>query len=66
MAAQIPPLTIGGTMLKESDDLDIFGVTFDYKMSFENKGRNLSWALRRLCRCIIGFEKLCLVSELVM
>ena len=28
-------LTIGGTVLKESDDLDILGVAFDSKMSFE-------------------------------
>ena len=28
------PLTIGGTVLKESDDL-ILGVTFDSKMTFE-------------------------------
>ena len=30
-----PPLTIGGTVLKESDDLVILGVTFDSVMSFE-------------------------------
>ena len=30
-----PPLTIGGTVLKESDDLHILGVTFDFKMTFE-------------------------------
>ena len=29
-----PPLTIGGTVLKESDDLVILGVTFDSKMTF--------------------------------
>ena len=29
------PLTIGGTVLKESDDLVILGVTFDSKMNFE-------------------------------
>ena len=28
---QSPPLTIGGTVLKESDDLIILGVTFDSK-----------------------------------
>ena len=28
-------LTIGGTVLKESDDLDILGVTFDSTMIFE-------------------------------
>ena len=30
-----PPLTIAGTVLKESDDHVIFGVTFDSKMIFE-------------------------------
>ena len=34
MHPQSPTLTIGGTVLKESDDL-IFGVTFDSKMTFE-------------------------------
>ena len=29
MHSQSPPLTIGGTALKESDDLVIFGVIFD-------------------------------------
>ena len=33
---QSPPLTIGRTVLKESDDLVILGVTFDAKMTFEN------------------------------
>ena len=35
MHPQPPPLTIDGTVLKESDDLDIFGVTFDSKLTFE-------------------------------
>ena len=30
-----PPLTIGGTVLYEPDDLVILGVTFDSKMTFE-------------------------------
>ena len=34
MNPQFLPLTIGGTVLKESDDLDILGVTFDSKMTF--------------------------------
>ena len=29
IVSQSPPLTIDGTVLKESDDLDILGVTFD-------------------------------------
>ena len=34
MYPQSPPLTIGGTVLKEFDDLVILGVTFDSKMTF--------------------------------
>ena len=34
MHPQSPALTIGGTVLKESDDLIILGVTFDSKMTF--------------------------------
>ena len=36
MHPQSPPLTIGGTVLKESDDVVILGVTFDSKLTFEN------------------------------
>ena len=36
------PLTIGGTVLKESDDLDLLGVTFDSKMTFEKHLRSVS------------------------
>ena len=39
-----PPLTIGGTVLKESDDLDILGVIFDSKMTFEKHLRSVSRA----------------------
>ena len=35
MHPQSPTLTIGGTVLKESDDLVILGVAFDSKMTFE-------------------------------
>ena len=35
MHPQPPPLTIGRTVLKESDDLVILGVTFDSKMTFK-------------------------------
>ena len=36
MHPQSPPLTIDGTVLKESDDMDILGVvTFDSKLTFE-------------------------------
>ena len=35
MHPQSSPIIIGGTVLKESDDLVILGVTFDSKMTFE-------------------------------
>ena len=35
MHPQSLPLTIDGTVLKESDDLDILRVTFDSKLTFE-------------------------------
>ena len=35
MHPKTPPLMIGGTVLKEFDDLDILGVTFDSNMTFE-------------------------------
>ena len=44
MHPQSPPLTIDGTVLKESDDLVILGVTFDSKMTFENQLRLVSRA----------------------
>ena len=44
MHPQSPPLTIGGTVLKESDDLVILGVTFDSKMTFEKQLRSVSRA----------------------
>ena len=48
MHPQLPLLTIGGTVLKESDDLDILdilGVTFDSKMTFEKHLRSDSRAV---------------------
>ena len=44
MHPQSPPLTIGGTVLKESDDLVILGVTFNSKMTFEKHLRSASRA----------------------
>ena len=41
MHPQSPPLTIDGTVLKESDDLDILGVTFDSKLTFEKHLRSV-------------------------
>ena len=35
MHLESPPLPIGGTVLKESDDLVRLGITFDSKMTFE-------------------------------
>ena len=44
MHPQSPPLTIDGTGLKESVDLDILGVTFDSKLTFEKHLRSVSRA----------------------
>ena len=45
MHPQSPPLTIGGgTVLKESDDLVILGVTFDSKVTYEKHLRSVSRA----------------------
>ena len=44
MYPQSPALTIGGTVLKESDDLVILGVTFDSKITFEKHLRSVSRA----------------------
>ena len=41
MPPQSPPLTIIGTVLKESDYLIILGVTFDSKMTFEKHRRSV-------------------------
>ena len=44
MYPQSPPLTIGETVLKESDDLVILGVTFVSKMTFGKHLRSVSRA----------------------
>ena len=44
MHLQSPPLTIGETVLKESDDLVILGVTFDSKMISEKHLHSVSKA----------------------
>ena len=44
MHSQSPTLTIGGTVLKESDDLVILGVTFDFMMTFDKHHRSVSRA----------------------
>ena len=44
MYPQPPPLTIDGTVLGESVDLDILGVTFDSKLTFEKNLHSVSRA----------------------
>ena len=44
MHPQSPPLTIGGTVLKESDSFVSLGVAFDSKMTFEKHLRSVSRA----------------------
>ena len=44
MHPQSPTLTIDGTVLKESDVLDILRVTFDSKLTFEKHLRSVSRA----------------------
>ena len=45
MHPQLPALTIGGTVLKECDDLVILGVTFGSKMTFEKNFHSVSRAV---------------------
>ena len=50
MHPQSPPITIDGTVLKESDDLDILEVTFDSKLTIEKHLCSVSRAAsQRLC-----------------
>ena len=50
MHPQSPSLTIGGTVLKEFVDLDILGVKFESKMTFEKHRRSVFRAAsQRLC-----------------
>ena len=44
MHPQSPALTIGGTMLKETEDIVILGVTFGSKITFEKHLRSVSRA----------------------
>ena len=44
MHPQSPPLNSLGTLVKESEDLVIFGVKFDSKMTFEKHPRSVSSA----------------------
>ena len=43
---QLTPLTLNGTVLKESADFVILGVTFDSNMTFEKHLRSVSLHLR--------------------
>ena len=52
MHSQSPPLIIGGTVLKESDDLVILGMTFDSKMTFEKHLRSVSTTASQIL-CIL-------------
>ena len=52
MHPQSTPLTIGGTVLKESDDLVILGVTFDSKMTFEKHLRSVSLPVLEYCSAV--------------
>ena len=47
MHPQPPPLTIDGTVLKESVDLDILGVTFGSKLTFEKHLHSVSRAFSK-------------------
>ena len=42
MHLQSPTITVGGTVLMESVELDILEVTFDSRLSFENHFRSIS------------------------
>ena len=47
MHPQSPTLTINRTVLKESDEIAILGVPFDYKMVFEKPVRSVSEQLHK-------------------
>ena len=51
MHPQSPTLTIGGTVLKEYDDLVRLGVTFDSKLTFEKYLRLVS---RAASECLVS------------
>ena len=49
-ASPVTPMNYGGTVLKESDDLDMLGVTFGSEMTFEKHFLSVSRAAsQRLC-----------------
>ena len=57
MHSQSPPLTIDGTALKKSHDIDILGVTFDSKSTFEKH--------LRLHGLQSSFSKTCYLEEVL-
>ena len=52
MHPQAPPLTIDDTVLKEYDDLDTLGVTFDSKLTFEKHLRSVARAASQRLRIL--------------
>ena len=51
MHPQSPSLTICGTVLKESDDLVILGVTFNSKLTFQ---KDFSWLLEQVLKDLVS------------
>ena len=51
MHPQSPPLTVGGTVLKKSDDLVILGVTFDSNLNIE---KHLCLFLEQLLKDLVS------------
>lgn len=54
-----PSLIIDGTVLEESENLFILGVTFDAKLTFENHVRSVSQTLGTMSRSWRVFQLLC-------
>ena len=64
MFPQSPPLTIEGTVLKESDDLsDSLGVTFDSKMTFEKHLRSVSGAASKRLGILKSFVECFMIDR---
>ena len=61
-ASKSPALTIAGTVLKESDNHVIFGVTFDSKMTFEKHLRSVCRAASQLLGILRGPGKYSLLD----
>ena len=61
MHPQSPPLTIGGTVLKESDKIDILGATLNSKISFGNHICSVSKAASQM---LGSLRKSCAVASI--